>query len=79
MAATAGDERDWEDALAGIEAGLRAGTARCRHGDHKIHWTSRGTWEDENGLEVCVKAPLSKIGQGTVPDYIVHEPAPEIL
>jgi hypothetical protein len=77
MAATAGDERDWDEALAGIEATLRAGTARCRHRDHKIHLTPRGTWEDDDGLEVCVKAPPDQVGSGTRPDYIVHEPAPE--
>lgn len=78
MAATAGDEQDWDEALAGIAAGLEASTARCRHGDHKIHLTPRGTWEDDGGLEVCVKAPADQAAQGTRPDYIVHEPAPEL-
>ena len=78
MAATAGDEQDWDDALAGIATWLRASTARCRHGDHKIHLTCRGTWEGDDGFEVCVKAPADQAGLGQPPAFIVHEPAPEI-
>jgi hypothetical protein len=78
MAATAGDERDWEGALAEIAAGLAASTALCKHGDHKIHKTPRGTWEDEGGLAVCAKAPLDQIGHGRVTDYVFHEPRPVI-
>jgi hypothetical protein len=78
MAATAGDERDWEDELEGIIASLAETTATCRHGNHRIHRTPRGTWEGEDGLEVCVKAPAGQIGHGQVPGYIVHEPRPVI-
>lgn len=78
MAATPGDERDWEDDFAAILAGLNASTAICRHGDHQIHQTPRGTWEDEHGLVVCLKARAAQTGHGTVPDYVTHEPRPVI-
>lgn len=78
MAPTAGDERDWEAALEEIIAGLAATTALCRYGDHKIHKTPLGTWEDEKGFAVCVKAPLDQVGHGRTPDYIFHEPRPVI-
>ena len=74
MAPTAGDERDWDEALAGIEASLAETTAICRHGNHMIHKDPAGGWQDDQGYHVCVKAPADQAGHGTVPDYIVHEP-----
>jgi hypothetical protein len=78
MPPTAGDERDWDTELAAIAAGLDIDTARCKHGDHRIHKDPLGDWIDEMGVHVCVKAPASQTGYGQTPDYIFHEPAPEI-
>jgi hypothetical protein len=76
MPPTAGDERDWERDFGALLAGLNADTAICRHGDHEIHKTPHGTWEDEHSRAVCVKAPPDQIGHGKVPDFIFHEPRP---
>jgi hypothetical protein len=78
MSPTAGDERDWDVELAAIVAGLDIDTACCKHGNHRIHKTPRGTWEGEDGFEVCVKAGADVIGMGRKPDFIFHEPRPEI-
>jgi hypothetical protein len=54
-------ERDWDDALNEIAAGLQETTARCRCGK-RIHLL-RGQWEDDDGSIACVK------GGGKTPDY----------
>jgi len=83
MAATAGDERDWEEALAEIVAGLAASTAHCRHCTKRIHLVG-GRWEDELGIAGCVKGELKtpdypgQPGGAIAREVILHEPRPVI-
>ena len=69
-------ERDWDDALNEIAAGLVETTARCRCGK-RIHLLG-GRWEDDDGSTVCVKAALRQDpqpGQSIYEDPVLHGPA----
>lgn len=50
--------------------------ASCRHCGALLTKLRLGHWMDPNGIMVCVKAPLSSIGQGRVPNWLLHEPMP---
>lgn len=63
-------ERDWGEALAEIEAGLRAttGTCRCRKRIHLID----GQWRDDDGLAVCAAV---RPGEAEGDVLVLHAPA----
>jgi hypothetical protein len=49
--------------------------ASCQHCGKGLYRRPHG-WEDTDGITVCVKAPLAQVGQGTRPDYVLHQPMP---
>jgi hypothetical protein len=78
-------ERDWDEAFAGLCAGLVATTASCRHCRERIHRMSyqdgaKVQWEDELGITVCAKARIPDFtrppGEQPAVPPVCHEPMP---
>jgi hypothetical protein len=58
-----------------VSLDVEAPEAKCRGCGQDI-WLRVYGWETRDGLVVCVKVPLSEVGNGVRPDYVEHIPMP---